>query len=202
MYPDGDLMRGELISFKVSGFKELDQALKDFPLQMQRKALDQATRAGAKVVEREAKARWDRMGIADVVTGMAQTRNRTGLTRRKIRVTKSKDPHMGSAYQCSISRYGMFVELGTKGHFITAKRKKLLARRGVNIDFEADSVTSGWSVFGKKVRHPGTVAKPFLRPAFYNNIAEIIETERKYLTAWLLKQYRAKYGTYSILGRK
>lgn len=195
-------MRGELITFKVSGFKELDQALKDFPIQMQKKALDGATRTGAKLVEKEAKARWDRLGIANPVTQMVQTRTRTGMTRKRIRVTKSKEPALGSKYQCSISRYGMFVELGTRGHWIKAKRKKVMARRGVNIDFEANAVTEGWTVFGKKVRHPGTVAKPFLRPAFYTNIKEIIETERKYLTRWLLKDYRNKYGTYYILGRK
>jgi hypothetical protein len=194
-------MRGELISFKVSGFKELDQALRDFPIQMKVKALDGATRAGAVLVQREARNRWDRI-VGNLGKQLTTTRNRTGLTRKRIRVTKSKDPHEGRAYQCSISRYGMFVELGTKGHIIKVKKKKLLARRGVNIDFEANTVTSGWAVFGKKVKHPGTLSKPFLRPAFYNNIAEIIETERKYLTNWLLKQYRAKYGTYSILGRK
>jgi HK97 gp10 family phage protein len=55
--------------------------------------------------------------------------------------------------------YGRFVELGTSGHVIKARRKKTLAGGGV--------------IFGKKVKHQGTMAQPFLRPAVFNNLDEI-----------------------------
>lgn len=53
--------------------------------------------------------------------------------------------------------YAAAVELGSGPHIITAKTKKVLA-----------NVETG-QVFGRTVRHPGTRAQPYLRPALYRN---------------------------------
>lgn len=49
--------------------------------------------------------------------------------------------------------YAASVEFGSAPHTIRAKNAKVL--------------TDGKHVFGKTVRHPGTPAQPFLRPALY-----------------------------------
>jgi hypothetical protein len=51
------------------------------------------------------------------------------------------------------------TELGSAPHTITVRRAKVLA----------NSETG--QVFGKQVRHPGTPAQPFLRPALYRERA-------------------------------
>lgn len=51
--------------------------------------------------------------------------------------------------------YGGYVERGTKPHVIEPKDKQALAFR-----------YRGQMVIVKKVRHPGTKAQPFVRPAF------------------------------------
>ena len=50
--------------------------------------------------------------------------------------------------------YGVYVEYGTSPHLITPVRKKALKFK-----------VSNKVVYTKKVRHPGTNAQPFFRPA-------------------------------------
>lgn len=49
--------------------------------------------------------------------------------------------------------YAASVEFGSQPHTITARNAKVLS--------------DGKHIFGKTVRHPGTPAQPFLRPALY-----------------------------------
>ena len=59
--------------------------------------------------------------------------------------------------------YPTYIEFGTAPHVISIKNKKVLA-------------DGKGKFFGKKVNHPGTQAKPFLRPALDENI-KAIESE-------------------------
>ncbi len=56
--------------------------------------------------------------------------------------------------------YGWFVEVGTKGHKITVSRRRALSDQG--------------TMYGRVVRHPGTAARPFLRPAIFENGPRIL----------------------------
>tara|TARA_R100000234_G_scaffold45398_1_gene27118 strand:- start:555 stop:1007 length:453 start_codon:yes stop_codon:yes gene_type:complete len=59
--------------------------------------------------------------------------------------------------------YATDVEFGTGPHEIVAKNKKVLANKKKGI------------IFGKKVKHPGSKPKPFMRPAFENNRRKVAE---------------------------
>ncbi len=52
--------------------------------------------------------------------------------------------------------YGAWVEFGTSPHIIKPKTKKSLAWKDKGSDR---------TIFAKRVRHPGTMAHPFFRPA-------------------------------------
>jgi HK97 gp10 family phage protein len=55
--------------------------------------------------------------------------------------------------------YAPHIEFGTKAHTISVKSAKVLS--------------DGKSIFGKTVKHPGTSAQPFLRPALDRNRQKI-----------------------------
>ena len=60
-------------------------------------------------------------------------------------------PKKNEAVVGSALDYSVYVEFGTRAHIIEIKNAKVL--------------TNGKKFFGKKVKHPGTVAQPHLRPA-------------------------------------
>lgn len=62
------------------------------------------------------------------------------------------------------SKHGSFIENGTRAHTIIPNSKKVLRFN-----------SGGKFVFTKKVRHPGTKAKPFMDPAFNKNIPYFIK---------------------------
>ena len=59
--------------------------------------------------------------------------------------------------------YATDVEFGTGPHEIVAKNKKVLANKKKGI------------IFGKKVKHPGSKPRPYMRPAFENNRRRVAE---------------------------
>ncbi len=69
--------------------------------------------------------------------------------------------YVGVSKRSGAAFIGYFLEVGTSGHAIVAKRAKVL--------------TDGGEVFGRKVRHPGTRARPFLRPAVFENGDQIVK---------------------------
>jgi len=56
--------------------------------------------------------------------------------------------------------YARWVELGTAGHLVKVRRKRVLSDRE--------------TVFGRLLEHPGIRAHPFLRPAVFNHATEIL----------------------------
>ena len=59
--------------------------------------------------------------------------------------------------------YARDVEYGTGPHEIVAKNKKVLANKKKGI------------IFGRKVKHPGSQPRPFMRTAFENNKKRVAE---------------------------
>ena len=132
---------------EIKGFKELDEALKQFPIKLQRNILSGAVREGAKVIQRAA--------IAMAPVG------KTGKLRKAIKVrvgTKRKGIYTKTfiiGLDKKMAWYGRLVEMGAAPHFIKVKRKKALA--------------IGGQVVGTEIKHPGVVhRKPFMRPAIDN----------------------------------
>lgn len=200
-----------MIDFKVHGFEELDRALREFPTKVVQGVSDRAARAGANVVLQATRENYDRLatGTKAALSGVAvpgrstpfsltePTHAQSGLTRKRIKITK-RHYSGGSQYSVGISRYGMFIELGTRAHIIKARKKKMLAFiKSLNI---SDTDVSAEFAFKQEVSHPHVPAKPFLRPAFYNNIDKVIEEMRKVLAGWIDTEYYsgyAKQGTYA-----
>lgn len=63
------------------------------------------------------------------------------------------------------ANYAAFVERGTRAHIITPKNKKVLAWSADGKARLSGAVRKGGAVrFAKRVRHPGTKARPFMVP--------------------------------------
>lgn len=77
----------------------------------------------------------------------------TGNLRAGWKVRINRGPNSMEAVVKNEVKYARSIEYGTKPRTIRAKNKKVLANRKTG------------KVFGKKVRHPGTKARPMLRPA-------------------------------------
>lgn len=105
------------------------------------------------------------MGLAlNAIKNTAQDRAPfiSGTLKRSIQWKTENSDMTGIVYQDSnIANYGIYVEYGTKPHIIQALTKKVLANRRENL------------IFGKIVMHPGTQAKPYMRPAYEENVDKV-----------------------------
>ena len=132
-------------TFNVKGFKELDEALKQFPIKLQRNILRNATRAGAKVIQKAA------IAMAPVKTGQLAK----GI---KVNAGSKRKGQYAVTYKVGLTKeawYGRLVEMGAGAHIIEIKSKKAL--------------TIGDKVVGTEIHHPGIMhRKPFMRPAIDN----------------------------------
>lgn len=99
-------------------------------------------------IEREAKKNLTSNGSVD-----------TGHLRRMIG-TKVKDGE-GEVHTSNL-KYAIFVEKGTKAHIIKAKNKKYLYWQGASHPV-------------KQVNHPGSKEKPYLIPAFKEEVPKFLE---------------------------
>jgi len=149
----------------ISGLKELVEALNTLPLKIERNIMRAALRQGANVVAREA-----RQNVSV----------RYGNLKRSIRTGTNKTPTGVEGYVKAGGRkgggkkeksafYAKFIEFGAAAHTIKAgKNKNLLV-----------FIPKGMGLVGKKVmtysvNHPGTTAKPFLRPAMDARSSEAV----------------------------
>jgi HK97 gp10 family phage protein len=138
-------------TFDIKGFKELDEALKQFPIKLQKNILKDATKEGAKVIQRAA------IAMCPVKTGHLSR----GI---KVRVGKKRKDQYTVTYIIGLLKkvfYGRYVEYGTGAHFIKIKNKKVLTTKDV--------------VLGTEVHHPGAKMKPFMRPAIDNYAGQAID---------------------------
>lgn len=94
----------------------------------------------------------------------------TGHLRRSI--TYEVDKNKKQATIGTNVHYALHLEYGTKPHTIKVKNAKVLADKKGN-------------VFGKSVKHPGTRAQPFLRPALDNNKKNLSKMAQESLNAYL-----------------
>ena len=141
------------LTWKLEGFAEFDTMLKELGPKLARQAAGNALRAGARVIRDEAKLR---VPVA------------TGDLKRSIKV-RTSTPRDTRQRRVNVGVFGTegplahLVEFGSAPHTIEAKPGKVLA----------DSKTR--KVFGRKVSHPGTPPKPFLRPAADTKAGEALQ---------------------------
>ena len=150
---------------EVRGLRELGETLQKLPLELQRKALRPALRDAASIIEEEAKRR---------------APYREGELRSKIRTTIKVDPGIGGDCYAAVrsgSRKSHLIEFSTAAHKIIGRFKNAVRKltkpegkkrrwRNISEDQQRNILASKDKVFGASVQHPGTKARPFLRPAF------------------------------------
>ena len=148
-------MAADGVTVTVRGIDELKRALAALPGRLRRKALVKALRAGARVVQKTARA-------AALVLATATPYRTKGLLRRKISVRVSKAARLagdvgvfvnvkplknGGAKNPLDPYYWRFAAFGTKAHTIKPKTANALAFGGRVV---------------KMVSHPGAKGKDFL----------------------------------------
>ncbi|MGP1675928.1 MAG: HK97-gp10 family putative phage morphogenesis protein [Burkholderiales bacterium] len=119
----------------IKGLSDLNKFLQDLPVKLEKNILRSALRAGAKVMQTQAKAN------VPVQSGDLKKSIKIGTRARGGRVTASVKTKLW---------YAKWVEYGTRAHNIAAKKNGWLSFMGI---------------FAKEVMHPGAKPHPFLRPA-------------------------------------
>jgi len=141
---------------KVEGLDEAKRALAALHPKKMRQAERTAMRAAANVLAKQA---------------ARNAPSRTGYLRSKgIKVTSSVKGEFGiggaqysAEASVGVNRVGRFMELGTRAHAITARKKRVMRGRDGR-------------VYGRRAAHPGNAARPFLRPAIDQTAGKIVET--------------------------
>lgn len=158
---------------RVKGLADLNKFLQQLPAKMEQNVMRGALRAGANVIKDEAKR------LVPVSEPNSQNRRRygfyAGTLRDSIRVSaRVKDGRVtASVYAGGKTKsgatvfYANWVEFGTAGHAIMAKQTngKNAARRLNRSAKRGGSLRIGGQFVGSVVMHPGSRARPFMRPA-------------------------------------
>ena len=118
------------------------------------------------------------IGIRGVAEAKRLVPRRTGNLGRTIRVAAITDRYVEvSAGGAAASGYAAAVEYGTKPHVIVPRRRKALAWGGPRTLGGrlrvSGGVTASPTNFARRVRHPGTKAKPYLRPGIQKALDQV-----------------------------
>lgn len=122
---------------RVKGLADLNKFLQQLPAKMEQNVLRSALRAGANVVKEEAKAN------VPVDSGVLRDGLKVSTNSRRGRVTANVKATGKHAF------IAPWIEYGTAAHKIASKGKGLFFG----------------GLFARSVEHPGSRAKPFMRPA-------------------------------------
>lgn len=170
---------------KVSGLKELAEFMKQLPEKLQKNVMRGALRAGAKVLEAEAKrgAPVDEGNLKESIR--ISTRNQKGVVTASVKTDDFK---------------AHWNEYGTAAHWISVDEKeaptrktrrgeKKLSLKTLNKKMAKGSLQIGSQFVGASVFHPGIKARPFMRPALDNKGQEAIVAAGNYMKARLATKH-------------
>lgn len=144
------------MTFEIKGGAELQRALREFPVQVERRLLRGATKAGAEIIADEAKR------LVPVDSGELRNTIRVEMSTRRGTVTASIAAGEGRK-----GWYAHIVELtGSAPHEIRPKGAASLFFAGL---------------LRKVVEHPGMAPKPFMRPAFDGRAQAALDAMAAYL---------------------
>ena len=145
---------GDIVEFKLNGFKELGDTLRNFGPDVARNGLRSADLAGMKVV----------LAAAKQTTAW---HDHTGLLRSAITISRRRTPEHVAKYSIVIKSKNKFIKIRRFG-----KRSK---NRGKYTTAAPPSVYGRFLEYGtEKMR-----ARPWLRPALLNNVDPTIEAIRE-----------------------
>lgn len=172
-----------MAELEVRGLKELEDTLNQLPAELQKKALATALRKAGKVIEDEAKM------LAPRGSGELVNKIKTVV---KVDVGKGGE---ATARIVSGSRKSHLIEFGTATHNLQVKKKRVMAAisayaggRGLKGNNQL-----GYIVFGTRAIHPGTKARPYMRPAFDSKSGESLKVFTEQLREAIIKVVRAAY---------
>ena len=140
----------KIVSFKLEGLKELDEALKALPQIIARTVAANALKDAAEPL------------LEDLRTSTSFS-DKTGNLRNSIGVQVLRKTRQGS-FQVRIGArapHAHLIEYGTKAHLMFAKKGTVLASYN--------------RIMGMEVRHPGSKPRPFFRPAWHRRKGEIMD---------------------------
>lgn len=170
---------------KVTGLKELAQFMQQLPEKLQKNVMRGALRAGAKVLEAEAKKS---VAVED------------GDLRESIRISTRNQKGVVTASVKSDDFKAHWIEYGTAAHWIsvdegvrptrkTRRGEKVIGLKTLNKMLARGSLQIGGHFVGQSVHHPGSKAKPFMRPALDNKGQEAIVAAGNYMKARLTTKH-------------
>lgn len=151
----------------VSGLADLQKALDQLPVKIERNIMRGAMRAGSKVMAEEAKQQ--------VPVDSGDLRNSIKVTTRARRGQVSATVRAGDKK----AFYAHMVEFGTAAHLIPKPSRKKSSER-IALFFGGKVVS--------KVQHPGTRPQPFMRPAFDKSTQAAIAAMAEYVRTRLAKE--------------
>ena len=164
--------------FKITGGKEIAEALKRLPVEIENKVMTGAVRAGSKVISDRAKA------LAPV---------ETGALRRSIR---PRNPQVKGLEIIGGVRagnknvwYSHLVEYGTVQHMITNWKNKTERKKGAagRPGKRALKLVDGTLVAA--VNHPGNQPRPFMRSAMDDEAQAALAKMAEYARHRLQKEF-------------
>jgi HK97 gp10 family phage protein len=146
----------------ITGGRELDRLLQTLPVKMERNIMRGALRSGAKVVLDEVKQR--------IPEDTGQLRASARITTRYRKGTVTASVKVGNF----VAWYAHLVEFGTRPHVIRPRNPGGAMRFG--------------NVETRSVDHPGTRARPFMRPAADASLNEAIAAVTRRIRQKLTQQ--------------
>lgn len=168
------------MTIRLKGGPELLHLLDELPKNLERNVIRGGLRAGAKVIQQQAKA---------------NVPVKTGQLRRAIGIgTRTAGSRLSSYVKLrgSGSYLGLFIEYGVAPHLISvaeADKPVRNTRRGprkvsigtINKMVKRGSLKIGENFVGPIIMHPGHAAKPFLRPALDQKAQEAVNAMGAYI---------------------
>jgi HK97 gp10 family phage protein len=167
--------RGRMIEFEIKGLRELENELKNFPVELQRKALGTMVAAGGRIVKEEAIKNFTQAAKTLNVDKNSKLWSVKNILLRRMKRADRDGKTL--TYGIKAQYPAHFLETGTAPHVIEAVKAKALGDKGQ---------------FGKVVHHPGYAPRPFLRPAIHNNVQRVVNAMGYKLMQWMDKQYKKR----------
>lgn len=155
---------------KVKGLADLQAMLEELPAKIERNVVRGGLRAGAKVIQEEAKR------LCPVGGGQLRKGETPGALRDSVRISMAARRGKVTATVKAGNRaayYAHMVEFGTARHWIKPKNRKSLFLSGL---------------MKEVVDHPGAQKKPFMRPAIDGKAEEAINEMADYIRERIPKE--------------
>jgi HK97 gp10 family phage protein len=155
-----------MVDIAIDGLSDLNDLLQQLPAKIEANVLRGGLRAGAVVIQQEAKRLVHDVSGALAASIRVTTKIKNGTSYALVIAGKHKakdDPY-----------YAHMVEFGTAAHWIKPKNRKSLFFAGL---------------MREAVLHPGARPKPFMRPAMDSKAQAALGTMADYISERLPKEF-------------